>query len=31
RFDVVIQDGEVQWLGDSGSFAFTPTVRKAAA
>ncbi|WP_045769945.1 YaeQ family protein [Xanthomonas albilineans] len=31
RFDVVIQDGEVQLLGDNGSVTFTPTVRKAAA
>jgi len=31
RFDVVIQDGEVQLLGDEGSVTFTPTVRKAAA
>lgn len=31
RFDVVIQDGEVQLLGDDHSVVFTPTVRKAAA
>ncbi|MCI2246760.1 MULTISPECIES: YaeQ family protein [Xanthomonas] len=30
RFDVMIQDGEVQWLGDNGSVVFVPTVRKAA-